>query len=343
MKYKFFSTSEKAWDAMLADIKKAEQSVYLEMYIFLQNTTEKHDFISTLIEKAKSGVRVVLILDAVGSYRLPQKVITDILTAGGEILFYKQWFSRTHRKILIIDEQRAYLGGVNISQEYISWLDLHMRFDGAIVKPLLRSFSQAYRKCGGRDPEILKYDTDTPLTKIKMRLLEHWPGKAQNALQAHYSEGIRKAQRQITIVSPYFIPHPWLMKELEDARKRGVDIEVILPTISDPLIAGFATKIFVKTLHLVGIKFYFIPSMLHAKALIVDDEATVGSQNIDALSFDFNVEAGVFFDRKDMVRDLRKILDGWKATATLFDPLNHKHSWYEKIFAPVIRFIQPIL
>lgn len=345
MRYALYSNSEHTWDAMLKSIRAARTSIYLEMYIFLSDTEPSHGFYQALAERAQAGVTVKVIIDGFGSSDVPTKDLDILRAAGTEVLVFREIFRRTHRKILIVDEKVGFLGGVNIGKAYIGWLDLHVKVSGrTIVQSLVRSFASTYKKCGGRDKQLLDRTYRSPLKNAKLWLLEHTPMAGRNPLGIHYRERFKNAQSSIVIVSPYFLPHPWLVTELERALRRGVRVEVILPEKTDPALAALGHRIFVQALAPLGANFYFTRTMLHAKALVIDSvEATVGSQNIDALSFDYNLEAGMLFTRKDMIRDLLRILDSWKKDARLFDPLTDPPRWYDSFIALGVWLLQPVL
>jgi cardiolipin synthase len=344
MRYKFYTTSKKTWDAMLESIHRATTSVYLEMYIFLNDTFPTHNFYAALEQKARQGVRVHLIMDAFGSYTIPSKDVSRLRAAGVEILFFSEWWYRTHRKILVVDEKVGFIGGVNIGNAYSNWLDLHMRFEGSIVKSITRSFARTYRKCGGTNPHILGLDHDSPLQKAKLWVFDHIPTSEKNPLSSYYRDHIREAQQKITIVTPYFVPDAWLVKELEKALARGVKVEIVIPDAPDVASSNLAVRFFAQKLVPKGAIFFRTRTMLHAKALLIDDrEGIVGSHNIDALSFNRNLEAGVLFTRKDMIRDLGRILDSWKRDATIYDPTHEKPRWYDGIISFLIWLLQPIV
>ena len=147
-------TSHEAWDAMMRAILGAKKSVFWELYIFLDDEAGK-PFFDALEQKAKSGVDVKLVVDAIGSFWLSKKRTESLRLAGVDLQFfserskkYRGWWkrliSRTHRKILIVDEQIGFIGGVNVSQEMKEWLDIQVRVEGKIVNSLLRSFAKSY-------------------------------------------------------------------------------------------------------------------------------------------------------------------------------------------------------
>jgi len=340
MKYKFYTKSEKAWVAMLQDIKEAKHSIYLESFI-LTDDSSTHNFFEVLKEKARQGVMVKIIIDRVGNLWLGSINRKEFEEAGAEMLFFNRWFYHSHRKILVIDESVAYIGGVNVGGAYANWLDLHVRLTGKLARSLSKSFSRVYGIAGGQDPAILNIRKQrklpkarTGLYKAKSWLIEHWPIKGKSALRYYYKKKCAEAKKSITIVTPYFIPHRWLIRSLRAAANRGVKIDVF--------IANIAHRVFADSLKGI-LTIYFIPEMNHAKVLLIDNrDGLVGSNNIDAQSFDFNLEASISFRRKDMVGDLRTILERWKKLAVPFNP-HALLRWYYYFLGFFIRIIQPIL
>ncbi|MFH1759339.1 MAG: phosphatidylserine/phosphatidylglycerophosphate/cardiolipin synthase family protein [Patescibacteria group bacterium] len=350
--YKFHTISSRAWDAMLATIKRAKKSIYWECYIFSDDTDE-HDFFNVLKEKARMGVKVKLVLDSLGSFWLERKAINDLKEAGVEVLFYNRflpwwnpqrfkhwWFNRNHKKLLIIDEQVAFIGGVNVAKHFTNWIDLQVELRGAIVRYLIRSFVVSYELAGGE--EEIKYKS--VFKENKVRVFHHRPATEKGILKKYYKKSLCSAKKHIVLATPYFIPQAWLVKGLHRAWRRGVKIEIILPVKADYWVATFANYVLASLVYKPGIDFYFSKSMVHAKAMLIDDrEAMVGSQNIDAHSFDFNMEGGVVFERKDMLRSLRAILNQWKkgSQRLIFDNGNKK--WYQRLAAAIVLFLRPVL
>ena len=300
---------------MLEAIKSAQKSIYWECYILLSDTTN-HNFFQVLREKAAQGLKVKVIVDAIGSYWLNSKEIQDLQQAGAEVLVFnkKGWFNRNHKKILIVDERIGFIGGVNVAKAHHYWLDLHLKLEGLIVRALLKSFIKSYKISGGKDNLVHK--------KLKLhrkvRILDHLPLLSKNRiLKKYYLQHINNAEKSILISTPYFIPHLWLIKSLKNAARRGVKIEIILPQKTDHKIITWLNHLFVYFVREEGINFYFSPKMIHAKALLVDDKEGLVGSNIDATSFEFNSESGLVFKRKDMLRDLKSIFEIWKKDSRL--------------------------
>lgn len=334
MKYKFFTRSDKAWAAMLEAINSAQKSILLESFI-ITDDPETHHFLEALKKKAMQGVKVKIVLDRAGSFWFGTIDRHAFVKAGVEIAVFNRWINHTHRKLLIVDESVGFVGGVNIRGEYADWLDLHMRISGIFVKKLLSSFAKVYFLSGGRDAEVLRFrkwkfpKLNASVYKAKTWLIERWPFYGKRSLITYYKKKCAEAKHKITIVTPYFIPQRWLFNSLKKAFKRGVKIEVLVPSHTDHFLVQRAHHYILKNLSPM-IDFFVMPKMNHAKVLLVDDhEGLVGSNNMDAQSFDFNLEASVVFQRRDMILDLEAILKRWKGESAPFAKDEFKRHWYD--------------
>jgi cardiolipin synthase len=322
MRYHFYTTSEKAWRGMLFGITGAKKSIYLEMYIF-RNDTVGYDFLSELETKAHEGVCVIVILDAFGSYALSSATIDRLRKSGAEVLFASFWFRRLHKKVLIIDDTTAFVGGVNISHAFARWKDLQVRLRGKIVHSLLRSFARMYHECGGKNPIFEKPERTPILTKARLWLIEHGIGGKRYGLRKHYEKYIDEAEHSVILVTPYFIPRRWLIARLHQAVLRGVSVEIITPEHTDYKIIDRINYYYLGLFTKLGAQCFLSHGMNHAKAMLVDSRVgTVGSHNLDSLSFDWNAEIGVFFDNPGMVRRLHKIIEKWKKATIPFPQKN---------------------
>lgn len=333
---------------MAAAVASAQKSVYIESFILVDDDTT-HYFFKALKEKAGGGVTVKIIVDQVGNFWTKSLDAQKFKDAGAEVLFFNRWFYRNHRKVLIVDESIAFVGGVNIRGKYARWLDLHVRLTGSVVRSLLKSFSRVYQLAEGTDPRIIGLEklrlpkTRNALRKTKSWLIAHFPFRGTSALRDYYEKKCREAKETITIVTPYFVPHRWLTRALNTAIKRGVRVDVLMPYKTDLPVLTAANWIFADELS-DGLHFYFLPEMNHAKVLLVDNrEGLIGSNNIDARSFDVNLEASVVFQRKDMVGDLRKIVERWKISARPYNEAVKDWPWYYSILRFFIKLVQPIL
>jgi cardiolipin synthase len=292
-----------------------------------------------LSKRAKAGVEVVLVLDAFGSRELKQSSIKTMKDAGVEVLFFSDRIRRTHRKIIVIDDKISFFGGANIKQNSKQRLDLQARLAGKIVsKPFLRSFSYTYKMCGGKNKHILHHCRKSFFGKIKSFIIENLPGHKQYKLTDYYKEQLLKAKKSIKITTPYFIPPRRLMALLDNALRRGVNIDIIIPYDTDIKTLNKINYHYIDKLMPLGIHFYAIPQMNHSKILIIDDkEGLIGSQNVDYLSMQHNIEVGAFFKQKDMVQNLLKIFEKRKKQSKPYKDMDIRLTLKDRIFGRFFR------
>lgn len=344
MKYHLYTTSKKAWDAMIKAILGATESIYIEMYIFLGDTNLTHDFLGILKTKALGGVEVVIIVDAFGSMDLKATAVAELREAGVELIFFSHWLRRTHRKFLIVDKRIAFMGGVNIENKIINWRDVQIKLQGRIVKPILKSFAYAYKMSGGQKVSILQYNNHSLTKKLKGWLIDNWSNTQHSYfLNNYYKQKIIEAQKSIQLVTPYLLPPRWLLALLDNAVARGVNIEIILPRQTDIKPLDKINYLNACRLSAIGVKFYFFPSMMHAKLMLVDgEEGVIGSQNLDILSFGFNMEAGIFFRQKNIISELSHLIERWKRESEFFESGLKKISWHDKLLIAIFKIFYPI-
>lgn len=333
---KFFTSSEKAWKVMFEAVSNAKKSIYLEMYIF-QNDMKEFDFFDLLKEKARQGLRVRIIIDYFGSVALSYSAVSELEEAGVEILSLSYLLHRMHRKVLVVDERIAFIGGVNLHQSSKFWNDLMVRIKGNLVDKVVLSFVKSYINARGKDPILLNKNRKTAKAKTDTGIVEHSPVSNTFHLKRIYKKYLNEAQNSIVLITPYFIPKRWLSATLHQAVLRGVNVEILVPKNTDHFFIDRVNYFYIYKLAKLGIKFYIEPNMNHAKAIIIDEkEAMVGSQNLDFLSFDFNSEVGIFFKDLEVVSELCYIAEDWKKESILFDYKTYQPKWFDYILSPVI-------
>jgi cardiolipin synthase A/B len=336
MKYRIFNTSEKAWSAMLAAIKEAKRSIYLQLYILGADSAGDH-FYTELENAARRGVRTIVMLDVVGSLNLFSDRAAKLRASGVEVVYCSFLFQRLHRKILVVDEVVAFVGGVNVGKKFAFWRDLQIRVTGDVVRTIIRSFSRVYHECGGANknfhPLAARMDN-----RQKLSYVDHGLGKRRRVLRTYYEERLSRAKSNITLVTPYLVPPRWLIALLHQALIRGVKVDILLPEATDHMFARTVNRSYAKFLSELGAVCHFMKGMNHAKAMLIDDrEGVIGSQNLDFLSMHVNLEAGVFFEDQNMVQDLKEIIDTWKKESTVFDPKSAQFHWYDVPIAFLLR------
>ena len=343
MRYRFFANSQKSWQAMYESISSAQKSIYLEMYIFADDMTE-FDFLKLLKEKASLGLSVKLVLDSFGSSNLNKKVITEIRDSGVELIFLSYFLHRTHRKILIVDERVAFIGGVNFHQSASLWNDLMVQVEGKLVYFITKSFARVYAECGGKDPLVLMHNKTKFKKKMHDWLVEHFPTKNKFKLKKIYKRHLAKAHENIILVTPYLMPKRWLVGALHQAVLRGVNVEILIPKNTDHYFVDRVNYFYMYKLSKLGVRFYVESQMNHAKLMIIDKkEAIVGSHNLDYLSFELNSEVGIFFKDVNALREILKITKEWQMEAVLFDNKVYKMKWFDYMLYPIISVFFKIL
>lgn len=343
MGYRFYTSSQTALAGMFSAIESARSCVYLEMYIFEHDQTGR-EFLSVLEDKAREGVRVIVVLDSIGSFGVTSAEIAHLKSSGAEVLFFSFWFRRTHRKILIVDDAIVFLGGVNISGRFARWKDLQVRLTGKrIAQSALRSFARVYHQCGGTNPALINIAAPHFFKRARLWFQEHGVGPKHRSLRRYYEEHIDGALHSIMLITPYFIPHRWLIARLHSAILRGVRVTIIVPKLTDHPLVDRVNEYYLDIFFQLGAVCFQGTTMNHAKVMLIDNrEGTIGSHNLDALSFDWNVEASVFFDSPTMVKHLGKIIMGWKTDSIPYAPQTDHSLWYDlplRLFLRVFRSI----
>ncbi|MBK5215732.1 MAG: phosphatidylserine/phosphatidylglycerophosphate/cardiolipin synthase family protein [Candidatus Pacebacteria bacterium] len=343
MPYKFFSNSEKSWQAMYNTMLTAKSSIYLEMYIF-QDDMVDFNFLLLLKDKATLGLKVKVILDFFGSYSLSKKVISELRGAGVELIFQSYFLHRTHRKVLVVDESVAFIGGVNFHQSASLWNDLMVQIEGDLVKFIIKSFAKIYKECGGKDAYVLVHNKKKILKDMLHDwLIEHSPVKHRFNLKRIYKAHLSLAKKSIILITPYFVPKRWLIAQLHQAKMRGVNVVIFVPKNTDSYFVDRVNYFFINKLSKLGINFYIEEQMNHAKIMAIDGiEAVVGSNNLDYLSFELNSEVGIFFNDPDALQKIFEIINEWKKGAVLFETKNYKMNWLDYFLYLIIKVFYKI-
>ncbi|KAB7622816.1 cardiolipin synthase B [Alkalilimnicola sp. S0819] len=284
---------------MCAAIQRARRRVDLEVYIFECDELGQR-FVHALCAAARRGVRVRLLVDAFGSlWGVPARVERELLAAGVAVRRFHRWRwrsplrynRRNHRKLLLVDEESAFMGGFNIhrlsSRELYGearWRDTHVRLGGDLVRQASESFELFWQ--GRRERHL-------PIRlSAEQVLLSNHNLYARRRLRRVFDAALNDARRRIWLTNPYFVPDHRMQGRLVRAARRGVDVRVLLPGKSDVRLARWASHAAYTRLLEGGVRIYeYLPRMLHAKTAVVDgDWASVGTSNLDYRSVFLNYE-----------------------------------------------------
>ncbi|PFH12135.1 cardiolipin synthase [Collimonas sp. PA-H2] len=307
--------------AMIAAIGQARSTINFETYIFDQDQLGQR-FADILIEKQRAGVQVNIIYDSVGSIGTPSEFFERMRAAGIRLVEFNpvnplkrfgrwQLNHRDHRKILVVDGKVGFTGGVNISAAYansslfrsrlrssagpVGWRDTHIQIEGPAVASLQLLFLQTWSNQHAEDLPDLDYFPKLEQAGDKtVHVLGSQPDGDYSLYKA-YILAIQQARQSIHITTPYFAPDRQLADALIAAARRGVDVSLILPSVTDSGLVFRAGQSFYTQLLSAGIRIYQLQgSVLHAKTAVIDGNwSTVGSANMDIRSFLHNYEANV--------------------------------------------------
>lgn len=305
---------------MLTTIETARRSVQLEVYIYAGGELGQR-FRTALIQAAQRGVRVQVLIDALGSFGLPNDFWKPLHAAGGEV----RWFNpialhrlgiRNHRKLLVCDGSVAFVGGFNIAPEYdgdgvtCGWCDLGLKIEGSLVPQLARSFDEMFARAGFRHKRFARL-LRSPARKIVSapheQLLLSGPGRGLSPIKRALKRDLERA-RSVQIMVAYFLPTWQLRRQLARVVQRGGQVQLILPGQSDVAVSLLAAQSLYPRLLKAGVHIAeYQPQILHAKLFIIDDAVYVGSANLDPRSININYELVIRFVNKEMTQEARAL------------------------------------
>lgn len=337
--------------AMLEAITNAKTSICLETYILAADRTGDR-FKLALVERARAGVVVRIIYDAVGSFGLPTAWVDDLRAAGCEVIDFNPiapWRARfnlshrDHRKSLIVDDEVAFTGGLNIANDYaavadggVGWHDMHCRVKGPIVRDLARLFRRTWLRSGGTPypPPARTAEVGTGTSFV--RLLENTARRQRTAMRRAYLHVIRAARETLRIHNAYFLPDRGLRRALIRAVARGVDVQIIVPGHSDVRLVQWASLYVHRRLARRGVRILrWRGPMMHAKTAVVDATwSTIGSYNFDAQSRFNNLEVCVEVLDPDVGSQMVAVFDHDVANCDPYDEaVWQSFPWWRKAFA----------
>ena len=326
------------YDALIAAFGQATHHIHLEYYIFEPDQTGTL-IRDALIEQAKRGIKVRLLLDRLGSKNAKESFLLPLRQAGADIEFFHPFFFkrlwrpeinlRSHRKIAVIDGKVGFTGGINITDdenEHIkqdAYIDLHFKIRGEIVRWLQLAFVADWLYVGGQlAADTLYFPVPAEsVGPIAAQVLAAGPDTPFEPIHRAQVFAINSARKRVLLVTPYFVPSESAMMALTSAALRGVDTALVVPLMSDNLLVTLAARSYFEDLARAGVRIYEFPRMLHTKALLVDDvTAILGSSNFDHRSFRLNFELSILFDNTLVAEQLARVLYGYLGESKRFSP-----------------------
>jgi cardiolipin synthase len=337
-------------DALYADLREdiaaARSTIRMEFYIFADDEAGG-PILDLLARAAARGIGVRLRIDPVGSWgMLSSTRLAALRAAGVELQWSRPWswrrpwsfHRRNHRKLLIVDDTAAYLGGFNIHRDSSAaavgpgrWRDTHLRFQGELVQDAIRHFD-AYPRAPW-----------PPATHSGRTLVPNSNWRCRHVLHCEFTDAFRAARHRIWLTTPYFVPDRSSQAALRDAARRGLDVRLLVPGKSDVPITQWAAHAAYASLRAAGVRIWeYQPRVLHAKTILVDDDwATVGTANFDYRSFFVNDELNLFEHGPSLngqlagqfVRDLREaaeVTPDWLQRRPWHSPFTQLIGWWAR-------------
>jgi len=321
---------DQAYPLMLQAIRSAKNHIHLQSFIISHDETGRK-FLEELKAKAEEGVKVRLMFDTFGSthaylggmFRKYRKVPNFGICGWTQANPLKRQFQinlRNHRKNLVVDGHIAFFGGVNIADENTTSKgrkairDYHFKVEGALVHELQLSFLRDwYFMTEEPIDQLLNPDHFPKMIStgpVRSRIIDSGPSEAPGLVGETFFNAIILAQRQILLVTPYFVPTNDLLKALQSAARRGVDVCIIVPEENNHIYAGLASKALYEELLAAGVRIFLRqPPFIHAKAMAIDDTiALVGTANIDIRSLELNYETTILFEDESAVAKLKLMI-----------------------------------
>lgn len=362
-KVTLFTDGREKFDALLEDIKQATDHIHLQYYIYRSDTlgVEVRD---ALIDAAKRGVKVRVLLDAWGSTQVTASFFDGLKAAGGEVAFFFPLFVpyinprinyRNHRKIVVIDGNIGYTGGFNVGNEYLGqvqkfgyWRDNHLRIHGEAVYALqnrfLMDWNSQHTKEVSYDPKF--FPQIKPSGDMALQIVTSGPDTEHEQIKMTYLKMISLAKKEILIQTPYYIPDESIHEALKLALLSGVKVHMQIPNKPDHLLVYWATYSFAAELLEYGAVIEtYENGFIHAKTMIIDNGVvSVGSANIDVRSFrlDFEVNALIYDER--MASQVRKaFFDDSKVSQPLTKEKYEQRGTIIKFKEGLARLISPLL
>ena len=351
------------FEAIFNALEKAKKFIHIQYYIFEEGDLGEK-FKSILINKAKEGLEIRFIYDALGSRKLSKNYINNLKDEGiqvypflpmrlGRLLSSINY--RNHRKIIIVDGIIGFTGGINVSDKYITgdavlgnWYDMHLQLKGAIVNSLQAVFAMDWSFASETDNLLnTRYfiEHSSPRNSVA-QVVASGPDSDFSSIQQLYFSIINSAKKYVYITNPYIIPGEILMEAMQVAAMSGIDLKLLLSTKSDSFLVKWNVRSHFEALLKSGVKIYLYPDgFLHSKVIISDNELTsIGTANLDIRSFEQNYEVNALIYDKKITTELKQsFLKDCKKSSEMNYQQHLKRPQLDRIKEGVAKVFSPIL
>ena len=341
-------------------IDAAREYVLVEYYIVHDDAIGR-ELKAHLIDRAQAGVRVRFLYDEVGSHDLPHSYVEELRAAGIEVHEFHtrqgprnrfQINFRNHRKIVVVDGKVAWVGGLNVGDEYLSrdpkigpWRDTHVRIEGPAALGAQLAFASDWHWATGSRLDLRWTPIPAKTGNARVLIVPSGPADTLETANLMYIQAINSARERIWIASPYFVPDKPVTDALQLAGLRGVDVRILIPDRPDNPLAGLAAYSYLDDASRTGGKFYrYEPGFLHEKVMLIDHStATVGTVNFDNRSFRLNFEITAAISDPAFAAEVERMFEADFARARVMDPGEFDGKpWWFRFGARLARLTGPV-
>ncbi len=340
---------------------EAAQDYILVQFFIVYNDELGRALQERLVKRAAAGVRVYFLYDEMGSRKLPKAYLSVLRSAGVHTSSFnttRGWLNRfrinfrNHRKIVVVDGRVAFVGGLNVGDNYMGrsrrfgpWRDTHVRVEGPAVQCIQLSFLEDWHWATHTLPTLDWTPRRAPTGDMPVLVLPTGPADEVETCTLFFLLALNSARHRIWIASPYFVPDRQVISALQLAAMRGVDVRVILPQKPDHLLVWLSSFSYVEETEPFGVKFYrYEPGFMHQKVMIVDNAvATIGTANFDNRSFRINFEITLLFGDDAFATEVRRMLveDMRYCREVTSRELTERPLWF-KMAVKIARLMAPV-
>jgi len=342
-------------------LEGARKTIHLQYYIFEEGELADR-LLQLFVQKEAAGVEVRLIYDSIGSYSLSRSYLKRLRQAGIEAYpflpfrfgkFISSLNYRNHRKIIVVDGQVAFTGGINVSDKYLKgdpdlgmWHDMHLMVRGTGARHLDTVFINDWELVTGNRLPLPVSGTGPDPGGVPVQILATSPDDDFPLMEQMYFSLINEARRHVYITNPYLIPSQAIQTALHTAALSGVDVRLLISAQADSQLVSWCVQSYFQRFLKAGIRIYLYPEgFLHSKIITVDDRvATVGTANVDDRSFQHNYEVNAVIYDKGLAVRLREdfLRDSLKSLVLDYETFSRR-PWLQKLAEGAARTISPLL
>ncbi len=347
-----------AFDAMLAAMAAAEHCLLVQFFVIHDDHLGRR-LQQVLLQRAAAGVQVCVLFDGVGSHALPAHYVAALRAGGVAIHRFAthRWRNRfqlnfrNHRKIVVVDGTCAYVGGLNVGDEYLGlkpplspWRDTQLELRGPVVADLQKVFADDWQWITGALPPLLPAPTGAG--GASALIVASGPADLLETGSLFFTAAINAARERLWLSTPYFVPDNAVRSALQLAVLRGVDVRVLIPSRADHRTVYLASTLHAHHALRAGIRvFRYQPGFLHQKALLIDrDSAAIGSMNLDSRSFRLNFEAGALVVNAAFAAQVEAMLgEDFSRSRAITASEYHDSPYMHRVAMHVARLFDPLL